>query len=286
MSPRISAILVTYNRANALHQSIPSLLNQTCDDFELLVADDASTDNTAEVCRSYAAADKRIRYIGRSANQGMPGNLNLALNEAAGPYIAVLHDDDIYSPVMLEKWRDVLDEHPQVGFVFNAYRALDEIGQERCIYREELPLCFPGTLLLESHFFKRWRFTSPVWGSAMIRKAALDGLGNFQECFGFWSDVEMWLRLSEKYHVGYVDEPLISVANPEVYPHLFDDRASRREKALERMFREARLEHYRGKPIKLAVEMMRHFAYAAASRTYESGCSAKRRVRRVLRQRS
>ena len=277
-----SVVLLTYNRARALHNSIPAILNQTYRDFELLIADDASTDDTEIVCRRYAAADGRIRYQRRTRNQGMPGNLNLALKEASGEYVAVLHDDDIYRPEMLETWRGALARYPEAAFVFNAYRALTSDGREACTYREDLPHSFPGALLLERYYFRRWRFTSPVWGCAMVRKSAVERCGYFEERFGFWADVDMWMRLSEQNDVAYVDKPLISISSIESYPHQFDDRSAKRQAILETMFNEARVRHYRGIPAKARLEMMRHYSFVAANRSFEALCKVQRMFRAAM----
>src|ERR1035437_1313302 len=136
--PSVSVILVTYNRASLLDTTIDSILTQTMADFELIIADDASPDRTQEVCQRWALADSRIRYHRRAENTGMPQNLNLGMFASTGKYLAILHDDDVYSPVLLEKWTTSLDQHPNAAFVLNSYRALDRKGQTRKLYREHL----------------------------------------------------------------------------------------------------------------------------------------------------
>jgi len=93
-SSPVSVCLVTYNRAGVLAETIESILNQTFSDFELIISDDCSTDNTETVCRKYAEKDGRIKYFRNEKNLSMPANLNLAISRARGQYIANLHDGE------------------------------------------------------------------------------------------------------------------------------------------------------------------------------------------------
>jgi glycosyltransferase involved in cell wall biosynthesis len=298
--PSVSVVLVTYNRAHLLDATLESILSQTISDFELIIADDASCDETPEVCRRWIesrqvnfggfsglgrslrtrggevlgrqghfvrVAPTPIRYLRRPHNLGMPQNLNLGILASTGKYVAILHDDNLYSPDLLKEWKTCLDEHPKAAFVFNAYRALDACGQTRTVYREVLPRCSPGSVLLERIFFKRWRFGSPVFGTVMMRRSAFDHAGSFDQRFGFWADVDMWMRLAEDFDVCYIDKPLITVTSSESAPHQFDDREEVARPLLERMFWEARMRHYRQRPARRSAEAVRHWGYVAANRT-------------------
>jgi len=275
----VSVILVTYNRATILDATIGSILNQTMADFELIIADDASPDHTQEVCQRWATSDSRIRYQPRSENVGMPQNLNLGIRASTGKYVAILHDDDLYCADLLKEWKTCLDEYPKAAFVFNAYRALNAQGQTHALYRKPLPRCSPGSILLESIMFKRWRFDSPIWGTVMIRRSAFDHAGSFDERYGYWADVDMWMRLAEDFEVCYIDEPLIALASGEVSPHQFDDSVGRVRPLLEQMFWEARMRHYRNRPTRRFAEAIRHCSFVAANRTWQFACAAKRHLR-------
>lgn len=275
----LSVILVTYNRADLLDATIDSILSQTLADFELIIADDASPDRTQQVCQRWAISDSRIRYQRRPENIGMPQNLNLGILASTGKYVAILHDDDVYCPDLLRQWKTCLDEHPKAAFVFNAYRALNAQGQTRTVYRETLPRCSPGSILLESIFFKRWRFDSPVWGTVMMRRSAFDRAGSFDERYGYWADVDMWMRLAEDFDVCYIDEPLIAVTSTEVAPHQFDDSVGRVQPLVHGIFWEGRMRHYHDRPIRRFGEAIRHCSFVAASRTWDFACAVNRRMR-------
>jgi glycosyltransferase involved in cell wall biosynthesis len=274
----VSVILLTHNRASLLNTTIDSIHRQTMADFELIIADDASPDCTQEVCQRWAASDSRIRYERRPENVGMPQNLNLGILGSTGKYVAILHDDDVYRPDLLREWKTCLDEHPKAAFVFNAYRALNAQGQTRTVYRETLPRCSPGSILLERIFFRRWRFDSPVWGTVMMRRSAFDHAGSFDERYGYWADVDMWMRLAEDFDVCYIDEPLIAVTSREVAPHQFDDSVGHVQPLVERIFWEARMRHYHRRPMRRFREAIRHAAFVAASRGWSLACRIKRKM--------
>jgi glycosyltransferase involved in cell wall biosynthesis len=274
----ISVVLVTYNRAALLPATIESILNQTLRDFELLISDDCSPDNTQDVCREYLRRDNRVRYRRNSTRLQMPGNLNAGIADVRGDFIANLHDGDVYEPRLLERWHDALIRCPDAAFVFNAYRHLAADGSAREITREPLPCCFPGGVLLERVYFRRWRFGSPVWGTVMARRSAYQTVGIFDERFGFYADVDMWMRLAEHFSVAYVDEPLLSLPSRQTVPHLFSVKARDERRTLRTMFWEARMRHYRERKLRRVFEAGRHGAFAAASTATDTALA----MRRVL----
>lgn len=274
---KVSVIVVTYNRASLLRRTLLSMSCQSLREFELIIADDCSNDETEKLCKDFCQADPRMRYVRRAQNLGMPLNLQLAIQEATGDYLAILHDDDIYAPDLLLKWQSALDAYPNAAFVFNAYCCVDQAGNAKRVFRECLPPVFSGKHLLEKGFFRRWRFTSPVWGCAMVRRSALERVGSLDARFGFYADVDLWMRLADCYYVAYISEPLIWLFPA---PHLFRDSGVEVQRKLEMMFLEARKRHYRHRPGRLLLELARHEAFVALSRWYHWGC----RLRRLLRQ--
>ncbi len=275
---KVSVVLTTFNRAHVLPETIDLVLSQTYTDFELIISDDCSTDNTENICREYEKRDSRIRYRRNKTNLKMPGNLNAGIKASSGSYIANLHDGDIYEQSLLEKWVMALDSCPKAGFVFNAYRALGPDGKETHIFREPLPAYAPGSVLLQSIFFKRWRFGSPVWGTVMGRRSAYEKVGLFDASFGFQSDVDMWLRLAESYHVAYIDEPLISLPHRETMPRQITLEYKKELRRAEQMFWEARIRHFRTRPLRLALEVIRHEAFVVANRVWISALKARRKI--------
>jgi glycosyltransferase involved in cell wall biosynthesis len=215
-TPKVSVLLVTYNRAERLPATLDSLLAQSFRDFELIVSDDCSTDATPSICAAYAGRDARVRYRCNPRNLRMPGNLNAAIAEARGELLAITHDGDVYRPDLLEKWTAALERHPSAGFVFNAYRMEGAaVGGTTRIDVLDMPECMNG------HEFLRRVFIPAIWGcpvhgTTMVRRASLEAVGGaFDPAYSMHSDVEMWARLAGRYDVAYLSEPLISIMRRE-----------------------------------------------------------------------
>jgi glycosyltransferase involved in cell wall biosynthesis len=215
----VSICLTTWNRASVLPRTLDSLLEQTFSDFELIVSDDCSTDETEEVCRTYVQRDSRVRFFRNDRNLGMPGNLNAAIQRATGYYIANAHDGDVYRADLIAKWKEALDTVPTAAFVFNDYEAILPDGARR-VYGLPFDLRVPGEEIA-LHYFRT--VTSCVWGTVMARSSAYSRAGLFDPSLGFISDVDMWLRLTYEADASYVNEPLITLGlRPE-------DRSLRRD---------------------------------------------------------
>lgn len=274
--PRVSVVLPTFKRDHVVGITIESILAQTFRDYELLICDDCSPDATSVVCRRFEELDSRVSYERNERNLGMPRNLLTGLSRARGDYVAILHDGDLYEPMLLERWVDALDACPSAGFVFNAYRVVDAQGAEIALYREPLGECQPGRILIEHIYLRRWRFDSPVWGTTMFRRTAYDAAGALDARFGFFADVDLWLRLAESFAVAYVAEPLIGLPNREVLPRLFQLGSWEEQRTVERIFLEARLRLFRGRPFRLGLELARHGGHVVASRLWRYALSCRR----------
>ena len=132
---KVSVCLLTYNHVDLVDSTIQTVLDQTVEDYEVILSDDCSTDGTWERILDLAAGNTKIRAVRTARNLGMPGNANFAVSQSQRPYIALLHHDDIYRNDLLEKWAGVLDRHPDVAFVFNRYG----VYESDRIYAEALP---------------------------------------------------------------------------------------------------------------------------------------------------
>src|SRR4051812_49422897 len=117
--PAVTVAIPTFNRAALLREAIASVLSQTFGDFEVIVSDNASVDQTADMVASFA--DKRLRYHRNTTNLGLVGNLNRCLSLARGTYITVIHDDDRMLPTNLERKVAALQRNPRLGFVHSRY---------------------------------------------------------------------------------------------------------------------------------------------------------------------
>lgn len=125
--PKVTVAIPTYNRAHYLKEAIESVLNQTYTDYELLVVDNASTDNTEEVVKSFN--DKRIKYIKNETNIGMVNNWNKCIDLAQGEYLIIFHDDDIMKPELLEKEVEILERDNNTVLVAANIDLIDKVGK-------------------------------------------------------------------------------------------------------------------------------------------------------------
>ena len=144
MSPRVSVVIATHNRADLLPKAVESILGQTFQDFEIIIVDDASADETPSVIGRLEAQDGRIRSLRSEENVGAGVARNLGFAIARGEFVAVLDDDDRSEPNRLDRQVTFLEEHPQVAAVFSAIRWVDENDQTMRfspgpILRDELP---------------------------------------------------------------------------------------------------------------------------------------------------
>jgi glycosyltransferase involved in cell wall biosynthesis len=208
----VSICLTTYNRASVLGRTIESILNQSHVNFELVISDDCSTDNTKEVCEYYSLKDPRVRYFRNTTNLKMPGNLNAAISRTQYSYIANLHDGDVYRPDLIQKWLNVISLDENILFVFNQYKEVDNRGELVSIHNHNFDMVCDGFRLREYMYIN---LSSAPWGTVMVRREAYDKYGYFNSKYGFISDVEMWMRLSCYGKFGYVNEPLIELTPRE-----------------------------------------------------------------------
>jgi glycosyltransferase involved in cell wall biosynthesis len=135
--PRVSVGVPVFNGEGYLAQALDSILAQTYSDFELIISDNASTDRTEEICRAYAARDRRIRYFRKEANRGAAGNFNRVFELSLGEYFKWAAHDDVCAPEFLERCVEVLDQDPSVVLCYPRTKVIDEHGKviQKCIVR-------------------------------------------------------------------------------------------------------------------------------------------------------
>jgi len=127
--PRVTIGMPVYNGASHVAQAIDSLLSQTFGDFELIVADNASTDRTGDICSEYQARDPRVRYVRHATNRGSVFNWNFVVAEARGQYFKWASANDYCAPTQLERCVNVLDTEPAVVITYGRTAFVDDAGQ-------------------------------------------------------------------------------------------------------------------------------------------------------------
>lgn len=164
-APRVSVGLPVYNGERYLALALDSLLGQTFEDFELIISDNASTDATEEICRSYAARDSRIRYERSDVNRGAAWNFNHVFALSTGPYFRWACYDDLCAPTHLETLVQELDAAPpDVVLCYTKTRLIDENGAFVENYEDLLDLREPKPWQRLVHLVRGLRYAHPTYG--------------------------------------------------------------------------------------------------------------------------
>jgi glycosyltransferase involved in cell wall biosynthesis len=153
--PRVSIAVPVYNCERFVARSLESLLGQTYGDFELVISDNASTDGTEEICRSFAQRDKRVRYVRRTENIGGPGNFRYVFSLCTGEYHKWSTADDYWDPTYLEKGIAILDSQPDVVLAYGKTRLIDADGKTLQDYDDNLNLNDPSPRVRFQQLFAR-----------------------------------------------------------------------------------------------------------------------------------
>lgn len=205
MIPLLTVGLPTYNRGNVLASTITQILNQSFKDFELIIFNDGSTDNTFFEISKFK--DDRIIFI-NSTNLGPPHPLNNILNIAKGKYIIILHDHDFFDQDLLKDSINFLETHKDFGFVLQGSSWINEDGITG--YKEmllDLPLLNCGKSAAKRMLQNKKNFDSFFHACCMIRKSTFEQAGYFfDEKFGLYSDVDLWFRLLSITNFGYLNK--------------------------------------------------------------------------------
>jgi glycosyltransferase involved in cell wall biosynthesis len=200
MDSLISVIIPTYNYAKYLPQAIESVLNQTLKNFEIIVVDDGSTDNTKDVLKPYRSS---IRYIYQQ-NKGLPSAKNTGIKASHGEFIAFLDSDDLWLPEKLELQKRFYNEHPSVGMVICNGFLFDETG----IIRTFFPVDSINPIPKDLHTSLFLQNIIPVL-TTLTSKNCFDKIGLHDETLTSAEDLDLWIRLTRYFTVGYVPEPLV-----------------------------------------------------------------------------
>lgn len=190
--PRVSVIVPVFNGSGTIERAIKSIQNQTFGDFEILVIDDCSTDQTAEIVQRLNGQDPRIILIRNPENLGLQKSLNIAIKKARAELIARLDDDDYWTdPKKLEQQFAFLAENPEYAVVGTNYSVIGPDGKSFGRYK------MPET---DSAIRKQMLFRNPILHiSILSRKELIERVGGYNEsrdCL-YAEDYELWLKLGK-----------------------------------------------------------------------------------------
>jgi hypothetical protein len=195
--PSTSVIIPAFNQSRYLPAAIGSVLAQTRQDFEIIVVDDGSTDDTRAVTEAFA--DARVRYVYQQ-NRGLSAARNTGMHRAQGRYLSFLDSDDEFLPDKLETLMAAIEQHPQVGLAAGQAVPVDDTGRQMGqIFDRPLP-DDPAELLLANPLHV---------GSTLVRREWQARVGFFDESLRSYEDWDMWLRLARAgCTMRYVAQPV------------------------------------------------------------------------------
>lgn len=205
-TPKVSVVIATYNYARFLPDALGSVQAQTLADWECIIADDASTDGTAEVVRKYTDADKRFLYMRLPVNGGVAAARNAGLAQARGRYIQLLDADDVLGPRKLELHTAFLEENADVAVVYSDFFRFTESPEtpEGGGYKQEEQLTAAGkqvlTRLIPGNIFRL--------NTVLFRKEVLARIQGFRAEFRYVEDWDFWLQIAATdARFAYIDVP-------------------------------------------------------------------------------
>ena len=201
LNPKVSVIICTYNRADLLPRAVNSVLAQTFTDFELIIVDDYSTDNTQEVIGTFA--DPRILSLRQDENSGLPASRNTGIRLARGKYVAFLDDDDEWVESKLMRQAQVLDtSEPSVGLIYTWFDYIHTPDGTRAVGSRSV---------INGDIWENmlgWDMPSPP-STYLVRMEAVRQVGGFNESLTIAEDRDFLLRISQQWRVAVVKDVLM-----------------------------------------------------------------------------
>jgi len=197
--PRVSVLMPAYNAERSLAEAIESVLAQSHEDLELLVADDGSKDGTLELARGYARRDARVRVLASPENLGTVRTRNRLFDEAdpKSAFFALMDADDVCLPERFAEQLDFLGGEPEHALVGGNLILIDEAGVE--IGRRTYPQRFEDIARVIT------RFNPIAQPAAMVRRAAIEAVGRYDARYPQCQDYDLWLRVARRFKIANLD---------------------------------------------------------------------------------
>ena len=199
----VSILMCVFNDSGYLQDAINSVTQQTWKNFEFIIVDDGSDDNTPEILSTLSNYDNRIKIF-RKQNSGLTASLNYGLRFCSAPLIARIDSDDLWSPEKLEVQMNFMQKHPSISLLGSSAYLIRENG--RIISTKYYPSS--NKALRNNLLKKKGHFPH---SSVIIRKKILDILGGYDESFKKAQDYELWLRISSDFKISCIKKPLVSI---------------------------------------------------------------------------
>lgn len=205
-NPQVSICLPIYNGARHLPAAIESALAQTFGDFELLIADDGSTDASADIANTFQKQDKRIRYWKNEQRQGLFGNYNACMKQSKGKYIKTFAQDDVFKSNALEEMVRLLENEPGVALVSSAREIIDDAGAVTEL-KQPIKTNFKarGKDVITFHLIALNNWVGEP--STVMFRSEFAGTG-FDTDYYHYGDIEFWFRVLQNGDFYYFEQAL------------------------------------------------------------------------------
>ncbi len=191
--PLISIILPTYNGSKYIRRSIESCLNQDYCNIELIIVNDASTDNTPDIIKEYQHLDRRVKVIHHSSNQKLPAALNTGFSASKGEYLTWTSDDNMYTLSAITKMFNFLRKNTKYSMVYANYTKIDDSAKSTPVRNPYL------TDIL---------FGNPIGACFLYTRAVYQDIGNYCTNSFLAEDYEYWARVFERFEIAHLDSDL------------------------------------------------------------------------------
>jgi len=196
--PLVSVIITAHNYADYLEHCLDSAIDQTFDDYEIVVVDDGSTDETPEILKEYTFEYPDLITVVRLDGKGLPTACNAGIEAAAGEYVIRLDADDYFDENILTVEAEYLNSNPNIELVYPDYYTIND--DDDVIDHVHLP-----TVVSEVKLLNR----SPLAAGAMYRRTAWEKIGGYNESLDYQEDYDFWIRFINKFDVANVNLPLM-----------------------------------------------------------------------------
>lgn len=207
-TPKVSICLPLYNGAKHLRAALESVLAQTYENFEILIADDGSSDGSEKIALEYSDKDKRILYWKNESRQGLFGNYNACIRQAKGEYIKPFAQDDILAPDCLKSFLEILENDQSVALVSSARRIIDGAGVEvelKQPFRQNIRLQGKNVIRFNLISLNNW-----VGEPATVMFRTKHASTGFDTRYFHYGDIEYWFRVLAFGDLYYLSEPKAS----------------------------------------------------------------------------
>ncbi len=201
--PKFSVVMSAYNYGRWIGEAIQSVLDQTFKDFELIVADDGSTDNTAEIVASFPG----VKYF-RQENQGPAAATNAGVAISQGEYLAFTGANDHLLPYALEKAAEIMDAHPEVGMVYGQAFMMDADGH---VYRIRGSSILKQSAIIDGkEQIRELLFENRIIPAMMVTRRCFDAVGGVnEELRAIAEDRHFCIKVAKKFSLAYIAEPIV-----------------------------------------------------------------------------